>query len=347
VKPYLIGVTGNIASGKSVVLQYLENAGALTIDADLIAQDSYLPGNPAWRPILDRFGEDLLRADGQINRSRLGRTVFSDPQALTDLEHIVHPYVFERINALYHSAGTPIVVVEAIKLLETDLANACDEIWTVSAPVEARVQRLIETRGLSEKDARLRVASQSPEEDKICRSQRVISTAGSFQDVYNQVAEHLADILSRNHLKFDYREPWLPLHPEEFNMVLPKLHNAMPNMVALEDIYRLLSRTNLLTDHATIVLFNHHHHLTLLRRSIPFNLEFETKQSILAELNRQAALHQCAALIVNQLWLTKTEAKRLGFEPGDYPLKGSESLIYQEVLRRQGLLPGEVYRKAF
>ena len=65
-KPYLIGVTGNIASGKSVVLQYLENAGALTIDADLIAQDSYLPGNPAWRPILDRFGEDLLRADGRL-----------------------------------------------------------------------------------------------------------------------------------------------------------------------------------------------------------------------------------------------------------------------------------------
>lgn len=95
--PFVIGLTGNIASGKSVVLQHLANLGALTIDADLVAQETYLPGNPAYEPILERFGSDLAFNDGQINRSKLGQIVFRDPAALGELEAIIHPLVTRRI----------------------------------------------------------------------------------------------------------------------------------------------------------------------------------------------------------------------------------------------------------
>jgi len=344
-KPFLIGLTGNIASGKSAIRQYLENAGALTLDADLIAQDTYLPGQPAWQPILDRFGEELRGLDGQINRGRLGRIVFNDPQALKDLENIVHPFVWQRLDELLAQTATPIVVVEAIKLVNTPFAGLCDEIWVATASPQVRVQRLIEKRGLSELDAHTRVESQEPESEKTRQAHRLVSTDGTFHQVYRQVADHLLSIESEKGISLAHDSDWQPVTPDQFNSIREIIGASLSNIEADEDIYRLLSRSNWISNGKVVVLYDILHFLTLLHMVIPYKTTVNTKREIVDELLRISAVHLSDALIVKLLWLSPREAKALAFEPGDYASSGAQGFIYRDVLRRQGLMPGEVYRK--
>ncbi|HET9906802.1 MAG TPA: dephospho-CoA kinase, partial [Anaerolineales bacterium] len=109
---YVIGLTGNIATGKSVVRRMLEHLGAYTIDADGLAHRVIAKGAPGYQPVLDRFGTWLLESDGQINRNKLGRVVFADPEALAQLESIVHPYVSQAVDLLARRATQPVVVIE-------------------------------------------------------------------------------------------------------------------------------------------------------------------------------------------------------------------------------------------
>ena len=345
-KPYLIGLTGNIASGKSVVRQYLENAGALTLDADLIAQDTYLPGQPAWQPILDRFGEDLCSQDGRINRSRLGRLVFSDPQALADLEAIVHPIVWQRLDELIEQAKNPLVVLEAIKLINSNFETDCDEIWVTTCPEEVRVERLVETRGLTEQDALVRVQSQEPEAEKIKHATRLVATDGTFAQIFQQVSDHLADIEQKHSISFAQNSAWQTVIPSQFDTILETLRSTYSNIETRDDIFRLLSQSNLISSGDLLVLYDNLHFLTLLLRVIPQKTTLEEKQAVVSELERIAALHLSKALVVKQIWLSPKEAKVLAFEPGEFTSSEPIGFIYQDVLRRRGLMPGEVYRKA-
>lgn len=345
-RPYVIGLTGNIASGKSVVRQYLENAGALTLDADLIAQDTYLPGQPAWQPILDRFGEDLRGLDGQINRSRLGRIVFSDPQALADLERIVHPFVWHCLDELLNQAKTPIVVVEAIKLVNSHFADDCDEIWVTTSPQEVRVRRLMETRGLSEQEALTRVESQEPEAEKILHATRLVATHGTFRQVYEQVDAHLTEIKRERDIRFVQDSSWQVISPNQFDSVYEVLHETLSNIETPDDIYRLLSQSSLISNGELLVLYDNLHFLTLLHRVIPRKTTLDQKRAVVTELERIASLHLSKTMVFKQLWLTPQEAKALAFEPGDSNPSGTAGFIYRDVLRRRGLMPGEVYRKS-
>src|SRR4030095_12874930 len=126
---YIIGLTGNIATGKSVVRRMLEHLGAYTIDADALAHRVISKGAPGYQPVLDKFGTWLLDKDGQINRTKLGHLVFADKDALKQLEEIIHPYVLQAIDILSRRASQTVIVVEAIKLLESDLRSHCDTIW--------------------------------------------------------------------------------------------------------------------------------------------------------------------------------------------------------------------------
>ena len=154
---YAIGLTGNIATGKSVVRRMLEHLGAYTIDADALAHRVIAKGAPGYQPVLDKFGTWLLEKDGQINRSKLGRIVFADEQAMAELEDIIHPYVGQAVDLLVKRASQAVIVVEAIKLLESDLRNLCDAIWVTDAPPEVQVERLIRKREMSREDALQRV----------------------------------------------------------------------------------------------------------------------------------------------------------------------------------------------
>ena len=186
---YVIGLTGNIATGKSVVRRMLEHLGAYTIDADALAHRVIAKGAPGYQPVLDKFGTWLLENDGQINRGKLGRLVFADAQALAQLEAIVHPYVIQAVDLLAKRAGQSVVVIEAIKLLESDLRNKCDGIWVTDAPQEVQVERLIRKRGMTREDALQRVHSQSAQREKLAAAKVIINNTGSYDDLWRQVTE--------------------------------------------------------------------------------------------------------------------------------------------------------------
>jgi dephospho-CoA kinase len=186
---FVIGLTGNIATGKSVVRRMLEHLGAYTIDADALSHRVISKGAPGYQPVLDAFGKWLLDPDGQINRTKLGHLVFADKDALTQLEGIIHPYVSQAIDILVKRASQAVIVVEAIKLLETELRNRCDTIWVTDAPQQIQVERLMRKRGLSQEDALQRVQVQSAQKEKLVAANVVITNNGSYDDLWKQVSE--------------------------------------------------------------------------------------------------------------------------------------------------------------
>jgi dephospho-CoA kinase len=184
---YVIGLTGNIATGKSVVRKMLEHLGAYGIDADALAHRAIAKDAPGYQPVLDTFGSWILTPEGQIDRTRLGRIVFSDSEALEKLETIVHPMVRQAIDLLVRRAGQKIIVLEAIKLLEGSLRTACDNIWVTTAPMEVQLRRLRIKRGMSAEVARQRIAAQPPQTQKIEAADVVIKNNGSFEAAWKQV----------------------------------------------------------------------------------------------------------------------------------------------------------------
>ena len=184
---YIIGLTGNIATGKSVVRKMLEHLGAYGIDADALAHRAIAKGAPGYGPVVQTFGTWILKPDGEIDRGRLARIVFSDPEALRRLEAIVHPLVIKAVEFLIERARYRVIVVEAIKLLESDLRQWCDAIWVVDAPPEIQLQRLIQQRGMQESDAYQRILSQPPQAEKLAQADVVIRNDGDFEKTWRQV----------------------------------------------------------------------------------------------------------------------------------------------------------------
>jgi len=183
----VIGLTGNIATGKSVVRRMLEHLGAYTIDADALSHRVISKGAPGYQPVLDRFGTWLLDKDGQIDRTKLGRLVFSDGQALAQLEDIVHPYVNQAVDLLAKRSTQSVVVIEAIKLLESNLRSMCDTIWVTDANQKVQAERLVNKRKMSQDEAMQRIHSQSAQKEKLASAKVVINNNGSFEDLWKQV----------------------------------------------------------------------------------------------------------------------------------------------------------------
>lgn len=184
---YVIGLTGSIGTGKSVVRRMLEHLGAYGIDADALAHRAMAKGAPGYDPILRAFGRFLLTPEEQIDRARLGRLVFNDPDALAVLEHILHPLVLQAVDLLVKRAPHKVVVIEAIKLFETDLVNMCDSLWVVYAPLEAQLSRLMQHRKMSEMEAQQRIAAQPPQETRFDRASVIIKNIASFEETWQQV----------------------------------------------------------------------------------------------------------------------------------------------------------------
>ncbi len=184
---YIIGLTGNIATGKSVVRKMLEHLGAYGIDADALTHRAIARGAPGYQPVVDTFGQWILDEEGQIDRAKLGQLAFSDPEALTRLEEIVHPIVRQAVNLLVKRARQPIIVIEAIKLLEGDLASACDSIWVTYAPEDIQTARLVKKRGMGREEAVQRILMQNPQDDKVAAADVVIHNTGSFEELWKQV----------------------------------------------------------------------------------------------------------------------------------------------------------------
>lgn len=184
---YVIGLTGNIATGKSVVRKMLEHLGAYGIDADALSHRAIARGAPGFQPVVNLFGRWIIGADGQIDRAKLGRVVFSDPEGMAQLEAIIHPLVLQAVDFLVNRAGQNVMAVEAIKLIESGMDKHCDTLWVSYAPPEVQMARLMQSRHVEEHEARLRIRSQPAQDSKLTAARVVIKTAGSFEDTWRQV----------------------------------------------------------------------------------------------------------------------------------------------------------------
>ncbi len=187
----VIGLTGNIAVGKSTVASMLAELGAWVLDADKLAHELMRPGTDVHQRIRERFGSGVLSSpddpQSAIDRAALGDIVFRDPEALRALEEIVHPAVVAETLRRLAACAAEVAVIEAIKLLEAEMQRYCDAIWVVTATREQQMERLMQTRGLTEDEASTRIDAQPPAADKIARADIIIDNSGSIEATRAQV----------------------------------------------------------------------------------------------------------------------------------------------------------------
>jgi dephospho-CoA kinase len=186
----LIALTGGIASGKSTIARRLAEHGAVVVDADQIVRDVQGPGSPVLQRIATEFGEGMLRPDGALDRAALGSVVFGDAAALARLNAIVHPAVgaesHRRFAAAFDADPGAVVVYDVPLLAEARAGDRWDLVVVAHAPAEARVARLMTLRGLTEAEARARIASQADDETRLALADVVVDTAGTLEETIAQ-----------------------------------------------------------------------------------------------------------------------------------------------------------------
>lgn len=191
-----IGLTGGIASGKSVVAARLRELGALLVDADALAREVVAPGTPGLARVVEAFGTDMLTGDGGLDRAKLGALVFGDPARLAELNGIVHPLVREAAAAVIAAADEGAVVVQDIPLLvETGQVSAFHLVLVVDAPDDVRIARMMELRGMSVEEARSRMAAQASRDQRLAAADVVLDNSGSLPALAEQVDRLWADRL--------------------------------------------------------------------------------------------------------------------------------------------------------
>jgi dephospho-CoA kinase len=187
-----IALTGGIATGKSHVLAIFKTLGVPTIDADVLARAVVAPGTEGLSRVRTRFGDTVLNADGSLDRRRLAGIVFSDPEARRDLEAIVHPTVRQAISSWFDSLDPTrhrAAIADIPLLFEAGRASDFDAVVVVACDPETQVRRVVVRDGVTQAEARLRVAAQLPIEEKVSQADFVIRTDGSPANTERQVRE--------------------------------------------------------------------------------------------------------------------------------------------------------------
>jgi dephospho-CoA kinase len=193
-----VGLTGGIGAGKSEVSRLLVAHGAVLIDADRIAREVVAPGTPGLAAVVDAFGEEVLAADGGLDRPKLGSIVFADPQKLAVLNSVVHPLVGARSRALEDAAPEDAVVVHDVPLLaENGLAALYDLVIVVDARPETQLDRLVRLRGMTEEDARARMAAQASRDKRLAIADIVIDNDVPLETLELRVRDVWADLVRR------------------------------------------------------------------------------------------------------------------------------------------------------
>ena len=186
----VIGLTGGIASGKSVVSQMLAEHGALLIDADRVGHEAYAPGSGCYEAVVEAFGRDVVAADGSIDRKALGGKVFGDAGQRKRLEGIVWPWMRKTMEARLaglRAEGVPVVVLEAAVLIEADWIPIVDQVWAVVVPPEVARERIMSRNGLTAEQADARITAQLTNTEREARAQVVIDNSGSMEELRRRV----------------------------------------------------------------------------------------------------------------------------------------------------------------
>lgn len=186
----VIGLTGGIASGKSVVSQMLAERGALIIDADKVGHEAYQRGSGCYEAVVEAFGQDVVGADGEIDRKVLGAKVFGDPAQRKRLEGIVWPWMRETMDkrlAQIRAEGAPVVVLEAAVLIEAGWVPITDQVWVVTVAPEIARQRVMERNGLTSEQASARIDAQLTNAERAKHAQVTIDNSGTLDELKQRV----------------------------------------------------------------------------------------------------------------------------------------------------------------
>ncbi len=175
----------------------LADLGCESVDADIVAHRTMAPGRPAYKSIVNEFGQGILAPDGKIDRPKLGSIVFQDPARLARLDELVHPHVNDELDRFIATTQADILVIEAIKLIEAGGHRRCDSVWVVTASRQQQVSRLMLSRGMTELDAERRLHAQGPAEAKIRHADVVIDNSGELEQTRRQVEAEYARLRKR------------------------------------------------------------------------------------------------------------------------------------------------------
>ena len=186
-RPFVIGVTGNIACGKSAVVEMLAELGATAIDSDRVYHALIEPGQPLWNALRDHFGESIVSEEGTIDRRALSTIVFSNPEQLASLDALTHPAVVQAIQRLITTSDANVVAVDAVKLVESGMAALCDAVWLVECSPDTQLRRLMARNGFSEEEARRRISAQPDLVAKRQIADEIIDNSGSLEETRRQV----------------------------------------------------------------------------------------------------------------------------------------------------------------
>jgi len=193
-----VGLTGGIGAGKSEVSRRLASYGAVVIDADAVAREVVAPGTPGLAEVVQEFGPDVLRADGSLDRDRLGELVFADESRRMRLNAIIHPRVGERMAELERQAGgAPVIVHDVPLLAENHLAGGFDEVVVVDVPPRIQLERLARERGMPRAQAEARMRAQASREERLAIATIVVDNSGSLAELDREVGELWAELRRR------------------------------------------------------------------------------------------------------------------------------------------------------
>ncbi len=334
---YVIGLTGSIGTGKSVVRRMLEHLGAYGIDADALSHRAIAKGAPGYQPVVEAFGKFILSPDGQIDRVKLGRLVFSDPEAMNRLESIVHPLVMQAVDLIVSRSTQSVIVIEAIKIINTELNGMCDSLWVTYAPEEIQLSRLMQNRGMTEKDARQRIASQTEQELQLNTANVIIKNVSTYEDTWRQVVNNWqkhVSVTQNSHISISQ-----PVHLSIGDVSVLRANPKQANDI-IETINRLVHPVAPMTRDKVMEAFGEKAYIllkvedsflgilawqveNLVARTTEIALDPELPPAqyipvMIREMERASATLQCeASLVVVPKTLAMHDAlwKSLGYEP--------------------------------
>lgn len=356
-KPYLIGLTGPIGSGKSLVRKMLEHLGALTIDADELAHQAYLPGSPGFGAVVKRFGSQVLDERGQVDRRVLGQMAFKDRQVLKELESIVHPLVVRAVENMLEFSPMPIVAVEAIKLLESGLKDLCDTIWIVDAPRQILIDRLIHSRNMSADEITARLDQQADFSSYRNDRAYTITNNGDMISLWNELSarwENLAFASSRflNALDWTreaYQSFYMPL-VQLSTQAVEDLKGRFPGTECLEDTFGYLcthfvwETVPLISGRNLVVTYMKSRLMRVL--SIPEQFDSQQLVMLFKMIEDFSTLHLCTRILVPFYEDFKSLFEEMGYDryTNSDTVEMVEALPFKWVLSKN-LLPEINYFK--
>lgn len=209
----VLGITGGIACGKSLICRFFEELGAVVLSADTLAREAVRPGEPAFKQIIAHFGEEILTGEGTIDRARLAHRIFQSPDERVKLNQLTHPAIArladQQIHKLKKSSGVPLIIYEAPLLFEAKREGSVDLVLVVTSDLSQQIERLMRRDNLSEEEAMQRISAQMPLTEKVCRADIVIENNGTTQETQLLVA-HIYKELTKGKKKN-------PPEPEDFH----------------------------------------------------------------------------------------------------------------------------------